>query len=184
LSDTYERDVSEDSSVGAYIGSVEGGRRDDARKFVHSVRASGFQTPLWALADSSSIADVGVVEMAGEVDGFVYLGQQTPAFYAKQIIASLINYGKTLPALLRGLMAYDGEATSPSTVRAIRVGSSPPQISGGAAIFSSTSAKAFFAMTFAMPTWTMATFSFTRGRRSKHRRTPRGFSAPTRPTSS
>ncbi len=45
------------------------------------------------------------------MDGFVYLGQQTPAFYSKQIIASLINYGKTLlPPFFGGLMAYDGEA--------------------------------------------------------------------------
>ena len=49
--------------------------------------------------------------MTGEVDGYVYLGQQTPAFYAKQIVASLVNYGKTLlPPFFGGLMAYDGEA--------------------------------------------------------------------------
>src|SRR3954451_22218331 len=89
LGDSYERDASEDASVGAYIGTVEGGRREEARKFARSVRRLGFRTPLWVLADSSGIADVEVVDMAGEVDGFVYLGQQTPAFYAKQIIASL-----------------------------------------------------------------------------------------------
>src|SRR3954468_16175455 len=111
LCDTYDRDASEDASVGAYIGTVEGGRREEARKFARSVRRLGFRTPLWALADSSGIADVEVVDMAGEVDGFVYLGQQTPAFYAKQIIASLVNYGKTLlPPFFGGLMAYDGEA--------------------------------------------------------------------------
>ena len=42
-------------------------------------------TPLWALADSSRIADLSVLGMVGEVDGFIYLGQQTPAFYAKQV---------------------------------------------------------------------------------------------------
>jgi ornithine decarboxylase len=111
ISDSFDRDVAEDSAVGAYVGSVEGGRRDQARDFVRKVRALGFRTPLWALADSSGIADVDVVEMAGEVDGFVFLGQQTPAFYAKQIIGSLINYGKTLlPPFFGGLMAYDGEA--------------------------------------------------------------------------
>ena len=49
--------------------------------------------------------------MTGEVDGYIYLGQQTPAFYAKQVVASLIKYGKTLlPPFFGGLMAYDGEA--------------------------------------------------------------------------
>ncbi|WP_152971343.1 Orn/Lys/Arg decarboxylase N-terminal domain-containing protein, partial [Rhizobium ecuadorense] len=63
---------------------------------LRSVRDVGFRTPVWAMADTLTIADLDVVEMAGEVDGFIYLGQQTPAFYAKQIISSLVNYGKSL----------------------------------------------------------------------------------------
>ena len=33
--------------------------------------------------------------MTGEVEGYIYLGQQTPAYYAKQVIASLdrVRYG-------------------------------------------------------------------------------------------
>ena len=55
--------------------------------------------------------DIAVLALTGEVDGYIYLGQQTPAFYAKQIVASLVNYGKTLlPPFFGGLMAYDGEA--------------------------------------------------------------------------
>ena len=27
----------------------------------------------------------------GEVEGYIYLGQQTPAFYAKQVVASIVN---------------------------------------------------------------------------------------------
>ena len=49
--------------------------------------------------------------MIGEVDGYIYLGQQTPAFYAKQVIASIIEYGMSLlPPFFGGLMAYDAEA--------------------------------------------------------------------------
>jgi ornithine decarboxylase len=52
-----------------------------------------------------------VLRQTGEVDGFIYLGQQTPAFYAKQVLASLVKYGKALlPPFFGGLMAYDGEA--------------------------------------------------------------------------
>ena len=48
----------------------------------------------------------------GEVDGYIYLGQQTPAFYAKQVIASLIKYGMSLlPPFFGGLVAYDADAT-------------------------------------------------------------------------
>lgn len=107
----FERDVSEDSSVGAYVGFVDGERVEKARAFARAVRDAGLRTPLWALADSYRITDISVVEMMGEVDGYAYLGQQTPAFYAKQIVSSLVNYGKTLlPPFFGGLMAYDGEA--------------------------------------------------------------------------
>ena len=107
----FDRDVSEDADVGAYIALVDGDRLEKARKLGRSVRAIGFQTPLWALADSHRISDLAVLSLTGEVDGYIYLGQQTPAFYAKQVIASLLKYGKTmLPPFFGGLMAYDREA--------------------------------------------------------------------------
>ena len=48
--------------------------------------ASGFSTPLWALADSQPDRRCArCSDVVGEVDGYIYLGQQTPAFYAKQV---------------------------------------------------------------------------------------------------
>ena len=48
----------------------------------------------------------------GEVDGYIYLGQQTPAFYAKQVVSSLVKYGLgLLPPFFGGMMAYDANAT-------------------------------------------------------------------------
>jgi ornithine decarboxylase len=109
--DNFDRDLSEDASVGAYIALVDGERREPARAAAHAVRALGFRTPLWALADSHRIADVAVLGMTGEVDGFIYLGQQTPEFYAKQVIAGLVDYGLSLlPPFFGGLMAYDAAA--------------------------------------------------------------------------
>ena len=111
IADSPDRDVSEDASVGAYIASVDGDRLEGARRLARAVRAIGFRTPLWALADSHQLADMAVLAQTGEVDGYIYLGQQTPAFYAKQVVASLLMYGKTLlPPFFGGLMAYDGEA--------------------------------------------------------------------------
>ena len=111
VSDRYDRDVSEDADVGAYIVSIDGDRREPARNLGRAVRAIGFRTPLWALADSHRVADVAVLAATGEVDGYIYLGQQTPAFYAKQVIASLVNYGMSLlPPFFGGLTAYDAEA--------------------------------------------------------------------------
>ncbi|HEY6644082.1 ornithine decarboxylase [Povalibacter sp.] len=111
ITDRYDRDVSEDASVGAFIISVDAARREPARKLGQAVRDIGFRIPLWVLADSHRIADTSVLGSLGEVDGYVYLGQQTPTFYAKQIIASLIGYGTSLlPPFFRGLMSYDTEA--------------------------------------------------------------------------
>jgi len=111
VTDSFDRDVSEDAAVGAYIALVDGERLEKARKVARAVRAIGFRTPLWVLADSHRISDLAVLSGLGEVDGYIYLGQQTPVFYAKQVIASLVKYGRELlPPFFGGLMAYDGEA--------------------------------------------------------------------------
>ena len=111
VSQTYERDVSEDASVGAYIAIVDGDRLATARGLARAVRENGFQTPLWALADAHRISDMAVLGLTGEVTGYIYLGQQSPAYYAKQVVASVIRYGRSLlPPFFGGLMAYDGEA--------------------------------------------------------------------------
>jgi len=110
VTDSFERDVSEDSDVGAYIAFIDGERLAPARKLGESVRAIGFRTPMWGLANAHRIADLAV-EGVNEVDGYIYLGQQSPAFYSKQVTASLVKYGMSLlPPFFAGLMAYDGEA--------------------------------------------------------------------------
>ena len=93
ITDNFDRDVSEDSEVGAYIALVDGDRLEKARSLARSVRAIGFETPLWAVADSHQVADLAVAEMIGEVDGYIYLGQQTPTFYAKQVVGASFKYG-------------------------------------------------------------------------------------------
>lgn len=111
VSNRYDRDVSEDASVGAYIALIDGDRLSQARFLARSVREIGFRTPLWGLADSHRISDLGSFEFLGEVAGYIYLGQQTPGYYAKQVIASLIDYGtQLLPPFFGKLMTYDAEA--------------------------------------------------------------------------
>jgi ornithine decarboxylase len=111
VSNDYLRDPSEDADVGAYIFDVDGPQRDKAREFGLAVRRLGFRTPIWALADSRKISDVIASGAIGEVDGFIYLGQQTPSFYAKQIVASVVDYGMSLlPPFFGGMLAYDSAA--------------------------------------------------------------------------
>ena len=111
ISSGYDRDVLEDASAGAYIVSIDGDRLEPARKLVRAVRGAGFNTPLWALADSRKLSQALAPDVLGEVDGCLFLGQQTPAFQAKQVIASIVEYGTSLlPPFFGGLMAYDAEA--------------------------------------------------------------------------
>jgi len=108
----FERDLAEDASVGAYILWIDGENLGKARTLMRELRGIGFRTPVWILADSQRISDVPVVGGLGEVEGYVYLGQQSPEFYAKQIGASLLRYGmELLPPFFGKLMAYDGKAT-------------------------------------------------------------------------
>ena len=90
---------------------MDGEWLEPARKLGRAVRSAGFRIPLWVLADSHRLSDMAVLGLTGEVDGYIYLGQQTPAFYAKQVVASLVKYGKELlPPFFGGLVAYDREA--------------------------------------------------------------------------
>src|SRR4051812_39196222 len=107
VSDQYERDVAEDAAVGAYVARIDGDRLERGRALARAVRETGFQTPLWAVADTHRLADMAVSGLTGEVAGYVYLGQQTPTYYAKQIVASVVNYGfRPLPPLFGGPVAY------------------------------------------------------------------------------
>jgi ornithine decarboxylase len=109
--DRFDRDVSEDAAVGAYIALIDGEKLERARSLAREVRAIGFQTPLWGLADSHRISDISCFDALGDIRGYIYLGQQTPSFYAKQVIANLIQYGMDLsPPFFVGLIAYDAEA--------------------------------------------------------------------------
>src|SRR4029079_1879748 len=88
VSSNYDRDPSEDAGVGAYLFDVDGRQRDRARELGLAVRRLGFRTPIWALADSRRIADVLVSGTIGEVDGVIYLGQQTASCSPNAIVTT------------------------------------------------------------------------------------------------
>ena len=112
VSGVFERDLTEDASVGAYVVLTDGAHLEQAKAVLRQLRGIGFRTPLWALADSHRLTDLPVVGGLGEVEGYIYLGQQSPQFYAKQVVASAVRYGMSLlPPFFGKLMAYDGKAT-------------------------------------------------------------------------
>jgi len=108
----FTRDLAEDAAVGGYIVQTDGPHLEGARTLLRTLRGLGFRTPMWALADSHRISDLPVAGGLGEVEGYIYLGQQSPSFYAKQVVASVVHYGMSLlPPFFGKLMAYDGKAT-------------------------------------------------------------------------
>ena len=112
VTDRFDRDVSEDAAVGAYIALIDGDHREPARDLARAVRAMRASRRRSGRSRMPHrISDLGVFELVGEIQGFIYLGQQTPGYYAKQVVASVIEYGTSLlPPFFGGLMAYDGEA--------------------------------------------------------------------------
>ncbi len=111
VTDRYDRDIILDADVGAYVVACDGELHEPARDFLRRVRATGNQMPIWALAERFRTSDIDDFSLIGEVTGFIYIGQQTPAYYAKQVINSLKEYGKSLlPPFFGGMLAYDYEA--------------------------------------------------------------------------
>lgn len=107
----YERDIFDDGEVGAYIVSTDGARKVQAQQFGQAVLATGNAVPGWVLADSPRLSDLADFETIRGVSGFMYLGQQTPAFYAKQVIASVVEYGRSMfPLRFLKMLDYDYEA--------------------------------------------------------------------------
>ena len=106
----------------------------------------GFRTPLWALADSHRITDLPVVGMAWARS----TATSTSASRSPDVLCQAgdrqprrATACRLLPPFFGGLMAYDGKATSPSTARATRAGSSTASRRPGSCS-SSTSARAIF----------------------------------------
>jgi ornithine decarboxylase len=87
ISERFDRDVSEDAAVGAYIALIDGDRLERARSLARAVRSVGFRTPLWGLADSHRISDISCFDALGEVAGYIYLG-------SKRFMRSMENVAK------------------------------------------------------------------------------------------
>lgn len=103
-------DLVKDAAIGTYIISVDENNIEASTKLVTAIRKSGNRSPIWAVADSHPIAEVGY-EGLGEIEGYIYLNEQSPAYYTKQIISSLQYYADTLlPPFFGALMSYDADA--------------------------------------------------------------------------
>ena len=66
VNDRFDRDVSEDAAVGAYIAATDGERRELARQPAPGVRGVGFRTSLWSVVDSHQVADADVLGLPEE----------------------------------------------------------------------------------------------------------------------
>ena len=105
IADSPDRDVSEDAAVGVY----RVGRRwrpEGARRLARAVRAiDPHACGRWLIPSTRG----HIVLPRRARSTAISTSGSKPAFYAKQVVASLLMYGKTLlPPFFGGLMAYDG----------------------------------------------------------------------------
>ena len=182
--DSFDRDVSEDASVGAYIALVDGERREPARAAGARGARAGLPDAAVGAGGFAPHLRHAVLGMTGEVDGYIYLGQQTPEFYAKQVIASLVEYGMSLlPPFFGGLMAYD--ARGQHRLRLPRPPGRPvlPQVAGRAAVLQALRREHLPQRPVQRRRRPRRPADPRRRRRRRRRSTRRRSSAPTAPTS-
>ncbi|WP_108652824.1 ornithine decarboxylase [Dongshaea marina] len=114
ISQNCGSDLVKDASIGAFIISIDSSRVDMARELVKTIRGSGCQAPIWGIAERYPVSSVGSrvgYQGLSELEGYIYLGEQTPTYYTKQILGSLHRYGQSLlPPFFGALLSYDADA--------------------------------------------------------------------------
>jgi arginine decarboxylase len=92
------------------LGANDKASHESATGFLRAVRARSSDVPIFLLADSK-IAGTISVEVASLMDEFIWTLQDSPAFIAKRVSASVDRYlDGLLPPFSRALIEYDRDA--------------------------------------------------------------------------
>jgi ornithine decarboxylase/arginine decarboxylase len=94
--DDAELVVRTDSAIGTVI--VDWGKkacRGKATALISLVRKRGLDVPIILLVRRPRLEDIPV-EVLDDVDGFVFLAEETPEFIAKTVVSRLRQYAETL----------------------------------------------------------------------------------------
>ena len=99
-----------DMGIGCFLLAIDGPNEVEVQKLVHAIRHErGLDTPIYLISELAGVDSLSLVPL-GDVTGYIYLDQETPAFSAKETIFALERYAQSLkPPFFGALMDYEYE---------------------------------------------------------------------------
>ena len=147
------------------------------------VRSRGLEMPIILLVRRKRFEDLPI-DVLDNVDGYVFLAEETPEFIAKNLVSRLKQYAETMKTPFFGeLVDYAEEGNQLWTCPGHNGGVFYSAAARSAGFSSNISAKRSFATISTIRCWSWATCSPTKGRRCARRRRRRKSSGPSAPIS-
>ena len=99
-----------DLAVGCFLLVINGSNEPEVQRLVAYIRRErGLDTPIYLVSELKGVESLSLVPL-GEVTGYIYLDNGTPAFSAKETVFALERYAASLrPPFFGALMDYDYE---------------------------------------------------------------------------
>jgi hypothetical protein len=99
-----------DMGIGCFLLAIDGPNEAEVQELVHAIRHErGLDTPIYLISELAGVDSLSLAPL-GDVTGYIYLDQETPAFSAKEAIFALERYAQSLkPPFFGALMDYEYE---------------------------------------------------------------------------
>lgn len=99
-----------DMGIGCFLLAIDGPDESEVQELVHAIRHErGLDTPIYLISELAGVDSLSLAPL-GDVTGYIYLDQETPAFSAKEAIFALERYAQSLkPPFFGAMMDYEYE---------------------------------------------------------------------------
>jgi ornithine decarboxylase len=99
-----------DMGIGCFLLAIDGPDETGVQALVRTIRHErGLDTPIYLVSELAGVDSLSLAPM-GDVTGYLYLDQETPAFSAKETVFALERYAQSLkPPFFGALMDYEYE---------------------------------------------------------------------------
>jgi ornithine decarboxylase len=99
-----------DMGIGCFLLAIDVPDESEVQELVHAIRHErGLDTPIYLISELAGVDSLSLAPL-GDVTGYIYLDQETPAFSAKEAIFALERYAQSLkPPFFGAMMDYEYE---------------------------------------------------------------------------
>ena len=97
-----------DMAIGGFLLAIDAAHEAGVLALVNTIRHErGLDTPIYLVSQGAGVESLSLAPL-GDVDGYIYLGNETPMFLAKEVVFALERYAASLkPPFFGVLMDYD-----------------------------------------------------------------------------